>query len=279
MNPSPWRLTEPEWQACRHLFNAKRYTTLGRPRAVETRSLVEAVLFHQFNNLAARSHSAGWNELPSRFGVSPSTANRRYREWVSDGRWVRFWDLLAARRAQLPLNTSERGALAVASPVSRIVCELDRAHRFFNDRFFWRTLPMTVLTVTCANEDDPIRTLGFFSRNAWPLRSTNVDHIAVTTLALRRGAVEVMATLVHEMVHQWNAHHGVTDFGRKQYHNAQFRDSARLVGLECEYTSRGYSSTRPTQRLRSAIADFRPDRDAFSVGRCTRVADVGPLVL
>jgi hypothetical protein len=66
------------------------------------------------------------------------------------------------------------------------------------------------------------------------------------------------------MVHQWNAHNGVVDFGRAQYHNAQFRDSARLVGLECDRNSQGYASTRPTKRLLIAIADFRPDPGAFA---------------
>src|SRR5258708_488193 len=145
---SPWQLAESEWQACRHLFAGRRKSVRGRPRNDDTRRVVEAVLFHHFHNLAPASRSAGWNQLPPALRVSPATANRRYREWVSNGTWNRFWDLLTEHRAdETPKRRSQERGVELTSPVTRIVQELERAHQFFNDRFFWGSLPTTVLTV------------------------------------------------------------------------------------------------------------------------------------
>ena len=96
----PWKLTDAEWEELGNLLMKAQspVSSRGRPRLENDRHAAEACLFHHYRSLAASYRSFGWNQLPKEFGVSPSTANRRYREWSADGSWEDFWHALLLHR-------------------------------------------------------------------------------------------------------------------------------------------------------------------------------------
>lgn len=63
--------------------------------------------------------------------------------------------------------------------------------------------------------------------------------------------IELMATLTHEMVHQYCHEKGLQDTSRAgTYHNKTFRDQARRFGLKIDYDKRiGWSVTSPGDAL------------------------------
>lgn len=64
-----------------------------------------------------------------------------------------------------------------------------------------------------------------YGRNAFGL----ADEIALNVRHADRPLSDVLATLLHEMLHQWQAKHGAP--GKRNYHNREFRLEARTYGL------------------------------------------------
>ncbi len=251
-----WKLSDDEWARCRQLFERSLgKTQTGRPMFGDDRHLVEMVLYHHFNQRAPRYRSTGWNYLPQSFRVSPATANRRYREWMASGAWTQFWDILAAVRAEKSSSDPSSRRQHRRSRVQDIIALLESAHSYFNQRFFLGLLSTeTAITLESQGRKN---LYGFFRRRSWPAGARAVDHIGITIRALRKGRTELLHTLLHEMVHQWDDHKSIDDCNQR-YHNAQFRDSAHLAGLECRWTSPyGYSRTHLTERARRVIAEFK----------------------
>lgn len=62
---------------------------------------------------------------------------------------------------------------------------------------------------------------------------------------------EVVATMMHEMVHLYNIAHGVQDCSRGgTYHNKKFRDEAERRGLAIKHHEKyGWTITEPTMEL------------------------------
>lgn len=68
---------------------------------------------------------------------------------------------------------------------------------------------------------------------------------------MNRPVIESIATLVHEMTHQWCYERGVKDTSRGgTYHNKRFKAEAERRGLLIGYDSRiGWSVTKPGPTL------------------------------
>ncbi|PXF32081.1 hypothetical protein WH50_06380 [Pokkaliibacter plantistimulans] len=105
--------------------------------------------------------------------------------------------------------------------------ELYHAYSIFNRRLFDGALPDCILTLQRKKG-----TAGYFSGSQF--QSTDgykqLDEIAINpAYFLRGGVTEVMQTLVHEMVHQWQQHHGKP--GRGRYHNKEWSQKMKSIGL------------------------------------------------
>ena len=111
--------------------------------------------------------------------------------------------------------------------LSALEAELQRAFAFFNARFWDGLLPEPVFAFFAQPPNG--RRLGHFLADAWVAPDgTHHDEIVVyADLALAAGMQAVVETLIHEMVHVWQHHHGVP--GR--IHNRQWHAEARRVGL------------------------------------------------
>lgn len=123
-------------------------------------------------------------------------------------------------------NTIVKARKTAVEPTAQAYGELRLAFKVFNERLFDSTLPSPLITL----QREP-RTCGYFSNKRF------VGHDGVTTdeIALNPEyfacvpLVEVLATLLHEMVHLWQAHFGRP--GRGRYHNAEFARKMIEVGL------------------------------------------------
>lgn len=244
----PWELSNREWERLAPILRQREteHRGPGRRRA-DDRAAAQACLYRYFHSRARCYRAFGWNELPATLGVSPATANRRFREWNASGAWPRFWDRLFKLRPQFAKPTK------LKSPVRSIITELERAFSLFNARFFGNALPSNVVITL----EGSMRSEGSYRTRG------GAHHVAISTRALNRGAEMILGVLLHEMVHMRNHVFHLPDV-RRGYHNRHFRDTAMLAGLECSgyNTSRGYAQTRLDARGLRAVAAFGA-RDVF----------------
>lgn len=120
----------------------------------------------------------------------------------------------------------------MARPTEEAYAELQQAYDHFNSRLFNGQLPGALLTLQ--REKD---TFGYFSRNRFVGRKLGdkVDEIAMNPSYFAVvPLVEVLQTLVHEMVHQWQHHFGKP--GRSRYHNHEWAEKMQKVGLMPSHT-------------------------------------------
>lgn len=70
---------------------------------------------------------------------------------------------------------------------------------------------------------------GFFAAKKWHKGDEVIHEISLCPETLSLGALEMMQTLVHEMVHQWQEDHGSPS--RNGYHNAEWAAKMCSIGL------------------------------------------------
>jgi predicted SprT family Zn-dependent metalloprotease len=106
---------------------------------------------------------------------------------------------------------------------------LDAAYEHFNQALFGGTLPPCLITVQRDKGS-----YGYFHGDRFECLDSGdrhvTDEIALNPMYFaERPVVEVLATLVHEMVHLWQHHFGQPS--RRGYHNQQWAARMRAVGL------------------------------------------------
>lgn len=123
--------------------------------------------------------------------------------------------------------------LARTQPTPQAYAELQLAYDHFNDELFAGQLPGCLITLQREK-----RTCGYFSRSRFAnLEGQLTDEIALNPCYFAVvPLVETMQTLVHEMVHQWQAHFGKP--GRGRYHNDEWSDKMQSIGLMPSSTGR-----------------------------------------
>jgi predicted SprT family Zn-dependent metalloprotease len=104
---------------------------------------------------------------------------------------------------------------------------LDEAYCWFNRDLFDGQLPDCLITL---NRSTKAR--GYFIGKRFRNCSdqSECDEIALNPDEFEgRSALNILSTLVHEMAHQWQAHHG--EASRSGYHNAEWASRMEAVGL------------------------------------------------
>jgi len=112
-------------------------------------------------------------------------------------------------------------------PTEVAYAELQLAYDFYNAHLFEGTLPLCILTFQREK-----RTMGYFSFQRFrnPGTGASSDEIALNPEYFPLyPMLEVLQTLVHEMVHQWQYHHGKPS--RTCYHDRQWADKMESIGL------------------------------------------------
>ena len=136
--------------------------------------------------------------------------------------------------------------------MSEVTAFLEEVYDTLNVRLFGGELPKAILTVQSSKAYGHY-TLG----DVWNDGLRGYREINIGAEALGRPIEEVVATLVHEMVHYLNDLHGVQDVSRSGwYHNRSFKEAAEAHELIVEYYSDvGFGVTAPSDGLVALIAE------------------------
>ena len=112
------------------------------------------------------------------------------------------------------------------TPTTETYTELQQAYDWFNAHLFDNQLPGCLITLQRVK-----KTFGYFSPKRFSNHAGDItDEIAMNpTCFARAPLVEIMQTLVHEMVHQWQHHFG--NPGRARYHNREWGNKMESIGL------------------------------------------------
>jgi hypothetical protein len=116
------------------------------------------------------------------------------------------------------------------TPTLEAYGELQFAYDHYNRVLFHDALPPCLITL----HRESHRVLGYFSHKRFVRLSdgrTAADEIAMNPMHFAgRSVVAVLSTLVHEMVHLWQAHLGKPS--RKAYHNKEWAEKMKAIGLQ-----------------------------------------------
>lgn len=131
-------------------------------------------------------------------------------------------------------------------------------------------LPEVVIVVASGSGERARRlTLGHFAPDRWEVRGDNRHEIMIGGEGLKRGAVDVLGTLLHEAAHAVAVVRGMQDTSRGgRYHNRRFKAIAEELGLAIG-----------VDRSTRLEPDHGPGRDTARLRRRARSAErcAGPL--
>lgn len=133
---------------------------------------------------------------------------------------------------------------------SRTAGYLEKMFRVLNSKYFDGQLEEPIITI----QSTP-RAYGHVTvAKSWRKGQEHRHELNIGAGTLDRPIENVVATLLHEMVHLWNMQTGVKDCSRGgAYHNKKFKEAAERRDLSISYDKYiGWSITEPTEKL----ADF-----------------------
>ena len=121
-----------------------------------------------------------------------------------------------------------------ASPTAQAYGELQTAYDFFSRELFPIPLPPCLITMQRKSK----RTFGYYSPKRFATASgETTDEIAINPRFFKEQTfIEIMSTLVHEMVHLWQHHFGKPS--RSCYHNRQWAGEMLRIGLRPSNTGK-----------------------------------------
>lgn len=115
--------------------------------------------------------------------------------------------------------------------IAPIIKTLEESHAFFNESLFGGKLKNSPV-ITLNPKGAKKTALGWYAHNRWQNKKSTLAELNLSAEELKRPAVDVLETLIHEMCHQYAHESEIKDCSRGgAYHNKQFRDNARSAGL------------------------------------------------
>lgn len=130
---------------------------------------------------------------------------------------------------------------------SRTAGYLEKIFRAVNEDSFGGELEEPVITI----QDTPTAYGHVTVGKAWSVKDNHRHELNIVAGTLQRPIEEVVATMLHEMVHLYNLQHEIQDCSRGgTYHNKKFRDEAQKHMLTVEHHEKyGWTITKPTEEL------------------------------
>ena len=131
--------------------------------------------------------------------------------------------------------------------MSRLTGELEKAFRLINEELFNNELPTPIITVI----PTPKAYAHYVPFDIWSTKESAKREINIASGTLDRPIENIIASLVHEMVHMYNdVVLNINDCSNKgTYRNKQFKKEAEAHGLIVTKTRYGYSRTEPSDRI------------------------------
>ena len=136
---------------------------------------------------------------------------------------------------------------------SRTAGYLEKIFRSLNADWFSGELEEPIITI----QSTP-RAYGHVTvAKTWKRKDEDRHELNLGAETLNRPIEEVVATIMHEMVHLYNIANGVQDCSRGgTYHNKRFRDEAERRGLNISHhPTYGWTITEPAEELVEYILD------------------------
>lgn len=115
--------------------------------------------------------------------------------------------------------------------------------------------------------------LGHFSLDdkRWVNSDGKGSHeIQISAEHLARPAIDIYATVRHELIHALNFECGISDCSGNNYHNGKFKATAESYGLVCQEKTKnnGYGiTTLDPVYAAQVLAELQPDDSAFTLAR------------
>lgn len=130
---------------------------------------------------------------------------------------------------------------------SRTAGYLEKIFRALNQQYFGGELEEPIITIQSTKGAYGHVTVA----KAWRRKDDWRHELNIGAETLDRPIEDVVATILHEMVHLYNLAHEVQDCSRgNSYHNKKFREEAERRGLSIEHHPRyGWTITSPTEEL------------------------------
>lgn len=131
--------------------------------------------------------------------------------------------------------------------VSEEVMFLENAFDVLNERYFESALPKIAITI----QSTP-RAHGHFTPwDSWSDNGTPIKEINMGAESLKRPVVEIISTLLHEMVHYYCCLNNIKDTSRHgRYHNKRFKAECEKRDLIIvQAPGIGFSVTSPSRKL------------------------------
>lgn len=150
---------------------------------------------------------------------------------------------------------------------NRVAGYLNKIFDLLNAEYFECTLSRPTITI----QSTP-KAYGHFSlrEDTWVSKLGGTHEINIGAGTLARPIEEVVATLLHEMVHYYNYENGIQDCSRgNTYHNRRFKAAAEARGLIVSHSDRyGWSYTSPADELldfvlENGLTDILINRNEF----------------
>lgn len=135
---------------------------------------------------------------------------------------------------------------------------LEHGFDVLNEVYFNNGLPPVVITIMTSK-----RTYGHFTvHKEWKVKEERLNEINISAEHLDRPIENVMATLLHEMVHYYCQLNGIADTSQSgRYHNKRFKEEAEKRGLtigQARYI--GWSVTSPTLEFINVLKGHRIEK-------------------
>jgi hypothetical protein len=150
---------------------------------------------------------------------------------------------------------------------NRIAGYLNGIYDRLNADFFGGEMERPVITI----QSTPKAYGHFTLYDAWTVNDKGMREINVGAGTLARSIENVIATLLHEMAHQYNALKNIKDVSRGgTYHNKFFKQTAEDHGLTISRDEKyGWTITNPSEKLidwilENDLTDIPMNRNEFS---------------
>lgn len=130
---------------------------------------------------------------------------------------------------------------------SRTAGYLEKIFRALNADSFNGELDEPIITI----QDTPTAYGHVTVWKTWSVKENRQRELNIAAGTLQRPIEDVVATMLHEMVHLYNLQHEIQDCSRGgTYHNKKFRDEAQKHMLQIEHHEKyGWTITKPTEEL------------------------------
>jgi hypothetical protein len=149
--------------------------------------------------------------------------------------------------------------------------ELYRCFGLFNGHFFDAKLPEPAITIQTKGKRQAYGWCSTAER--WQSKDESIKkyEINLTAEHLDRDPVDIMRTLLHEMIHLYNVVNGVKDCSRGgTFHNKRFKEAAERFGMHFDDSpdpKYGWTLAKLTPATIDLIQSWNINREAFQIAR------------